>query len=226
MLGNQRGQADIFMMYSLWDVTKDAYEDKFINTSLVSNFYQTDYLQEFDIEDVYKEAVDSDKIRFVLNESNQEIEQWEEYFSRRSGKKVKLVQVQSSHWKKIYSIMTEGNHFEDIRVSESVSNLVNEDLETIIKEMELSIRGNVYIEGKNEFGQRVFLQIRDSETDKISEYALLQIEDKEMLEKDVGYYSKIDQIIQLPSWYSNNDEVILIVENDGEYYTKKMKIDD
>ena len=98
---------DIFKMYSLWDVTREKYKDRYTNTSMVANFYDDDYITEYGIHDLYLDAVDSDTIRVVLSDNNPDIKHWKKYFEERSGHAVEMKLVKQSHGKRVYLVKSD-----------------------------------------------------------------------------------------------------------------------
>lgn len=224
LLGYTAGDVDIFKMYSLNEVTRNKYHNRCVNTSMVSNFYDDDYLKEYGIDDLYLNAVNNEVFRFVINDNNPDIEQWKKYFQERSGKKIELNLVKKCHTKNIYLIQyAKENILKQLKKENEVDGQfcdIQIDLD-YKKNNRVKIDGSAYIEGSDAFPQVVYLQIEDDVSGKIQQYVLTQ-QINEMKENE-GKYSKIDETIELPDFYSNNDSILLIVQDGDKWAMKEIQ---
>lgn len=217
LLGYTRQERDIFKMYSLWNVTRNKYLNRCINTSMIANFHDDDYIAEYNIDDLYLEAIDSDVIRFSISDNNPDILHWEEYFKERAGKEVEMNLIKHCYGKLIYIVCTKDSIHEDIlykaQKQPDDSNVIHVNAEIDLNAM--SINGNAFFEGSDAFEQETYLIIQDKETKKRKEYILTQeIDDSKKYD---GKFSKINTSIQLPESFSENDTIWLIIR-EGERY--------
>lgn len=223
LLGNKYRQKDIFCLFSLWDITKDKCENRYENTSMISNFHEPHYIEKYNIKDLYKETVNSDTIRFVYDSDTEDIEKWKEYFGHRVGAKVDIGLVKQCYGKNVCLVKTQKEKWlSEDRIESAVENdkfIV--DVEKEIKKKSIGLSGKAYLKGGNSFSQTMYLTIIDSETKETEVYPVFQFEDVKSKHRD-DKISMIDFTVEKPDFYSEDDEFVLIVEENGKLYSKNI----
>lgn len=218
LLSYTRGDIDIFRMYSLTDITKDNYENKYTNISQISNFFENKYLQEYNIEDLYYEAVNSNTIRFVMSHWDTGIDDWQLYFSDRYGDNVYLEKIKECDSKNIYILRSENQNLVNYLDVLHNGNIAMNDITYNIFENTIYISGNINLDGSDALNQTLYLVVFDSKSERKAEYTLCQYKNSE-----TGNYTLVNQKIDVPDFYTNDDKIKLFIEKDGMYYEIILK---
>lgn len=218
LLSYTRGDIDIFKMYSLTDITKDNYENKYTNISQISNFFENKYLQEYNIEDLYYEAVNSNTIRFVMSHWDTDIDDWQLYFSDRYGDNVYLEKIKACDSKNIYILRSENQNLVNYSNILHNENIAMDDIAYNISENSIYISGNINLDGSDALNQTLYLVVFDSKSERKAEYTLCQYKNSE-----TGNYTMVNQKIDVPDFYTNDDKIKLFIEKDGMYYEIILK---
>lgn len=223
LLGNRQRERDIFCLFELWNITKSKCENKYENTSMLSNFHEPQYLEKYGIGDVYKEAVDNSKIRFVYSSDSNEADKWETYFGHRAGEEVDIALIKQCYGKNVCLVKTKKQSWLS---SEQINGAAEDErlkvnLEKEVNENTIELHGNAYLENENSFSQTVYLIIQDSETGERETFPISQFA-YEKSNGDDDKISAIDCSVEKPDFYTEDDMLILIVEQNGKLYSKKL----
>lgn len=202
--------------YSAFEVPPLGLEN---NVYYGNSVYDMERLKKQNINDVYMFMVNNNRAYLVMDENNKDLNYWKTYFDEHTGEECRMVESMTGLGKKVYRVFTESyyqslclpNEYED--ATQLVSN-VRKDL----KNQKIYIEGDVYLNHTSGFQQEMYLQIADKESGEQKVYLLTKKTDLTKKKTDSGYYSYIKQSIKMPIFFTEDDEVSIIVEQDNKYY--------
>lgn len=180
-------------------------------------------LKDKGIDNPFVDIIDNEDMYLVLDKNNADTAKWKKYFEDRIGKKVKVTLVKSYFNNNIYKVHTKSLEKTINPEQASESDEVIENLESVVKKGKISLKGSVYLKTTTGFSQNVYMQVVDNETGKSSLYSMVQKCDGSKIYGDEGYFSKIDTKIKLPKSYNEGDVINIVIENNGKFYTKRIR---
>ena len=152
-----------------------------------------------------------------------EADKWETYFGHRAGEKVDIALIKQCYGKNVCLVKTQKQSWLS---SEQIKGAVEDErlkvnLEKEVNENTIELQGNAYLENENSFSQTVYLIIQDSETGERETFPISQFA-YEKSNGDDDKISAIDCSVEKPDFYTEDDMLILIVEQNGKLYSKKL----
>lgn len=175
----------------------------------------------------YIDVVDNEQMYFVLASDDGNQQEWEEYIGKHSGKNVSLVLVKEYLNRKIYRVVSDdvSSQMASQGYKNGDETKVNCDIEASLDGQQLQVDGNISISGTNSFTQNVYIVIKDVQTETEVIYYALQNIYKENMGNDEQKFSGITARVDLPATYESNDEIFIIVENEGCRYKTKVTVE-
>lgn len=180
-------------------------------------------LQEYDIDNPYTGLVNNNRMYLVLDEYDSMKDSLKMYIEQHSGTEVEMVLVKKFCDKNIYRVVSK-----DLDEIVDINNITWEDASTIsnvsmqIEDNVLKVSGNACLENSNAFSQNVYLQIVDSQTGENGLYYVTQFCDEKFSEDEAEYFAGISSTISLPDYFDMQDDVYLLIENEGTYFRTKI----
>lgn len=180
-------------------------------------------LQEYGIEKPYTDLINNEMMYLVLDEYDSMKDSLKMYIEQHSGTEVEMVLVKKFCDKNIYRVVSK-----DLDEIVDINNITWEDASTIsnvsmqIEDNVLKVSGNACLENSNAFSQNVYLQIVDSQTGESGLYYVTQFCDEKFSVDEAEYFSGISSAISLPDYFDMQDDVYLLIENDGTYSRTKI----
>lgn len=193
------------------------------NCFFSNTVYDKERMKLYGIDKIFEDITDSDYIYLVLDQEDGNQEEWEKYISKYSGRDVKLILAKQYCKKNIYYCVSKP--LNKLVKSKYIKNnsKINKDIEvSISNENMLTVRGNAYLEGESGFLQNMYIQIKDSQTNKYDVYPVTQTCDISKEYGKEGYFSKINTTVQLPDFFDETDKISIIIEQDGEFYSTEL----
>ncbi len=214
-------------VFSRWQI--DAYE--VIPKGYYSNIYSlSSYiwpthrkgLETFDIENPYKEFVDSEKMLFLVSDYHEEtcVERLTTYIQEHYSPEAELVKLKEVSTVNIYRCISK-----EIQLGQYPDGMkeLQSQLEVTSVDGEVLIKGYSYIEDSNSYEQEVYLEVYNTETQEKEYYLTLKSENPFKTELMDGKYSQMRVSIPEDVYNSESNEISVITIADGELYKECVK---
>lgn len=192
------------------------------NCFFSNTLYDKERMKLFGIDKIFEDITDSNHIYLVLDQKDGNQKEWEKYISKYSGRDVKLILAKQYCDKKIYYCVSKPLN----KLIKYIKNnaKIKKDIEfTISNENMLTVKGNAYLDGESGFMQNLYIQIKDFKTGKHEVYPVTQTCDSNKEYGEEGYFSKFNTTVQLPDFYDETNEISIIIEQDGEFYSTELQ---
>lgn len=160
----------------------------------------------------------------VLTDENGDDMAWQTYVSEHCGKDVEMPLVKHYFGKKLYRVRSKS--LEDtihLPLMETGEQDIISDLETTVVGDRLQISGSAFLQGESGFRQNTYIRIVDKESGESVFYDTLAFCNSEKKYGEEGYFSNITCDIELPEFYSKDDSIELVIEQDGKYYFEHIQ---
>ena len=207
---------EIQVFYNVFDVPEIGIARNIIRGNYIWNLLKR--------KTMFMDIIDNENIYFTLALGDSNELAWETYFSEHSGKDVHLTKIKEYLDKKVYRVSSKSlDEIIDIPDRVYTDNIL-EAIECTIYDDQMNVSGTVYLKGESGFNQNTYIQIVNRKTGKYELYDTLAGSDETKEYGEDGYFGKIAANISVPEFNSKYNTVYIILEQNGQYYKKRLTV--
>ena len=215
------GSTPLRVFYRAFEVPKVGISK---NCFYSNTIYDQKRMEEYGIDRIFVDMVDSDFICLVMSETDTNQSAWEEYLSDYCGTEVKLFLVKDYMGKKIYRALSEPvTEFLKIGELKGAGDIVSDMSFSISENNKFEMEGTAYLRGTSGFSQNSYLQVVDSRTKEYELFLTCQTCDEGKAYGQEGYFAQISASMQLPEFYDEGDIINLLIEENGVFYSVNLQ---
>ena len=174
-------------------------------------------LEKYNVKNVYKELVDSDHIYFFVSDDLEEsgTQGIQTYINEHYDSNAKMIKVKEFQSMNVYRCISDELIVQELPHG---TGSVKSDLKILTDGTSMYIDGYCYVEDSNSYNQDMYIEVLDSESNRKYYYNTLQKENSDIKDNMNGRFSKIEASLEVQDYWSEDDEISVLLQADGYSY--------
>lgn len=181
-------------------------------------------LEKYNVKNVYKELVDADHIYFFVSDDLEDsgTQRIQTYINEHYDEDAEMIKVKEFQSINVYRCISEKLEVKEL--PQGTGN-VKSDFKMLVDENSIYIDGYCFVENSNSYNQNSYIEVLDSETNMKFYYNTLQKENSNMKDNMNGRFSKIEAYLGALDYWSEDDEVSIVLHADGYSYKIPLEVE-
>ena len=181
-------------------------------------------LEKYNVKNVYKELVDSDYIYFFVSDDLEEsgTQGIQTYINEHYDSNAKMIKVKEFQSMNVYRCISDELIVQELPHG---TGSVKSDLKILTDGTLMYIDGYCYVEDSNSYNQDMYIEVLDSESNRKYYYNTLQKENSDIKDNMNGRFSKVETYLEAQEYWSEEDEVSILLHADGYSYRIPLEME-
>lgn len=215
------GNINITTFFEAFDVPKVGL---WKNIFFENSYYEKRRFKQYGISNIYQSIIDGEKIYMVMENSNNDIEHWEQYLTDNySNDDVNITPIREFGNKRVCIVTTYSLDDRIKKLKKKDNGDVVSDISCEIADGSVSIIGSAFLKDESGFDEEMYLQYIDAQTGKEQIDNIIIQNDESKDSGQAGSCARILYNHVLPDFYDSDDTINLILVENGNRYTITLK---